>query len=248
MASFSPNGSVPDAQRMNKAFRNNAIEAAAAWLAVGLLSLARRIGQVKSLTNWRSALCTALVCQFLLPQGFAQQRVPLRLNILVLDGEGASNSLRSVGRQPTLRVEDENHQPVSGAAVVFTLPTDGAGGDFQGEKTQILSTDDQGMVTAHGFRTNQTPGKVVILVTASYRGVSSRVRITQYNASGPEDKSASGGHGKLITILAVIGAAGATGALVGMRQGSSASSSAGAAALPSIGITSGSISVGAPRQ
>jgi len=196
-----------------------------------------------------TALCYAMLFQLLLPEAGAQQPMPTRLNVLVLDGEGVSNNLRSPARQPVLRVEDENHEPVKGAAVVFILPTSGAGGDFEGSKSLIVTTDAMGMAAAHGLKTNQTPGKVVILATASYRGISSRVSITQFNTGTPEAKGSSGGHGKLIAILAVVGAAGAGGAIAGMHKGSGSSNSGGTVAptTTSIGISSASVTVGAPR-
>ena len=45
------------------------------------------------------------------------------LNIVIVEGEGATNNIRQrVARQPIIQVEDENHKPVAGAVVVFTLP------------------------------------------------------------------------------------------------------------------------------
>ena len=58
----------------------------------------------------------------------------------------AINNIRQrVSREPVVQVEDENHKPVAGAVVVFTLPTEGATGEFgNGSKNLTVTTDAQG--------------------------------------------------------------------------------------------------------
>src|ERR1700757_4916458 len=78
---------------------------------------------------------------------FAQQQaVPTQLNIVVVEGEGVINHIgQRVTHPPVVRVEDENHKPIAGAAVVFTLPTEGATGEFgNGSKNLMVMTDAQG--------------------------------------------------------------------------------------------------------
>jgi len=71
-------------------------------------------------------LCILIACPAL-----QAQSLPTELNLVVIEGEGATNNVRQrVARDPLVRVEDENHKPVAGAAVVFTLPTEGATGEF----------------------------------------------------------------------------------------------------------------------
>ena len=53
----------------------------------------------------------------------ATAQVAPMLNLVVLEGEGATNNIRQrTAREPIVRVEDENHRPVAGAIVVFTCP------------------------------------------------------------------------------------------------------------------------------
>src|ERR1035437_2705000 len=55
----------------------------------------------------------------------------MELNIVVVEGEGAINNVRQrAARAPVVRVEEQNHKPIAGAAVAFTLPTGGASGEF----------------------------------------------------------------------------------------------------------------------
>src|ERR1700750_980899 len=78
------------------------------------------------------------------------------LNLVVVEGEGAINNVRQrTARDPIIRGEDENHKPVGGAAVVFTLPSQGAGGSFaSGAQTLTVMSNNQGLAVARGFKPN----------------------------------------------------------------------------------------------
>ena len=78
---------------------------------------------------WFSAATTyLLVFQLAAIPTFAQDQAgPAKLNIVIVEGEGAINSVRQrVAREPVVQVEDENHKPVAGAAITFLLPNQGA--------------------------------------------------------------------------------------------------------------------------
>src|SRR3979409_61337 len=77
-----------------------------------------------------------------------------RLNIIVVEGEGAINNVKQrTSRETIVQVEDENHKPVAGAAVAFALPSQGAGGTFAGVGQNFSTiTDAQGRAVARGFR------------------------------------------------------------------------------------------------
>ena len=53
-----------------------------------------------------------------------------RLSVVIVEGEGAINNIRQrTAREPIVEVQDENHKPVAGAVVVFTvLPSNGGAG------------------------------------------------------------------------------------------------------------------------
>ncbi|MEO8371233.1 MAG: hypothetical protein ABI806_18760 [Candidatus Solibacter sp.] len=145
------------------------------------------------------------------------QTLPTELNIVVVEGEGATNNVRQrVARNPLVRVEDENHKPVAGAAVVFTLPTEGATGEFgNGAKTLTVLTDRDGTAAAQGLKMNPIAGKIPIHINASYRNLTARTTITQFSVLPPGAKpstaSSNGGHGALIAVLVAVGAAAAGG-------------------------------------
>jgi hypothetical protein len=170
------------------------------------------------------------------------QAAPM-LNLVVVEGEGATNNIRQrTARDPVVQVEDENHKPVAGAIVVFTLPSNGAGGAFaNGARTLSMVSDSKGQAVAHGFRPNGLKGQFQIHVNASFQGLTAAVAITQTNAVlTPSGATASAGvPTKLIVVLAVLGAAAAGGAYWATHSGSSTP--------PATTIAAGVGSVGPPR-
>ena len=208
-------------------------------------------------TPWKYIVKSlAVVLSFLIALPVLEaQVVPLQLNIVVVEGEGAINNVRErVAREPVVRVEDENHKPVAGAAIVFTLPTEGSTGEFtNGNKTLTTVTDSSGQAVAQGLKMNPIAGKVPIHVTASYRGLAANTSIMQFSVLPPGAKpprtttSSSGhGHGLLIGVLVVVGAAAAGGGayFATHSQSSSSSSTPPPAGPAAIGITPGTGTIG----
>jgi hypothetical protein len=163
-----------------------------------------------------------------------------RVNIVVVEGESFINNINGrANRETIVQVEDENHRPVAGAAVVFFLPSRGPSGNFpDGSKTLTVSSNAQGRAVAAGIRLNKVSGQMQIRVTASYGGETVSTVITQTNVTG-------GGAGLSTTakILIVIGVAGgaAAGAILATRGGSSSPT-----APSPISITAGTPSVNNP--
>jgi hypothetical protein len=201
-------------------------------------------------TQVLSVVLSISTCVHLLvPPIYGQDPPPTEIALVVVAGEGAVNNVgqRST-RDPSVRVEDENKKAVAGAAVVFTLPTDGASGVFgNGEKTLIVTTDKEGHAIASNLKVNQIPGKLQIHVSASFRGRTARTNITQFSMSVPGKRA--GGSGKtLFIVLAIAGAAAAGGVVAATGKGSS-SSPTGPSTPPvtPIGITPGTGTIGGAR-
>jgi hypothetical protein len=180
----------------------------------------------------------------------ATAQVAPMLNLVVLEGEGATNNIRQrTAREPIVQVQDENHKPVAGAIVVFTLPSNGAGGVFaNGARTLSIVSDNQGQAVARGFRPNGLKGQFQIRVNASHQGQTTSTSINQTNAvvgasGGPS--AHSGVSGKLIAVLAVAGAAAAAGAYYATHSGSGTTPNANT--TPNTTIAAGAGSVGPPR-
>jgi hypothetical protein len=199
--------------------------------------------------RYRSALLAAMM--FLpLASGAAAQDTGLKLNLVVVEGEGGINNIRQrTTREPIVQVEDENHKPVAGAVVVFTLPSQGAGGAFAGgQHTLTVMTDSQGRAVARGFTPNHIQGQYQIHVNASYNGQTASTAISQSNAvaGAAGGAAATGISAKLIVILAVAGAAAAGGAYYATHSGNGNGANSGTS--PSVvTISPGTGTVGPPR-
>jgi hypothetical protein len=192
---------------------------------------------------------------------FAQ--APPILNLVIVEGEGAINNVKQrVNRDPIVQVEDENHRPIAGAAVIFFLPDQGASGTFvNGSRTLTVMTNAQGRAVATGIRPNNVNGAMQIRVTASFQGATASAVINQMNTggsgsgSGSSGASAGAGGGGLSTgakiaiILLIAGGAAAGGVIAATHGGGSGSGSGGSGppSSPPIVITAGTPSVGAPK-
>jgi hypothetical protein len=157
--------------------------------------------------------------------------IPLRgqemLNLIVVEGEGAINNLRQrTARETIVQVEDENHKPVAGAVVVFTLPSQGAGGAFaNGAQTLTVTTNAQGRAVAQGLRVNRVAGRWQMRVNASSGGRTGTVTVTQTNAvaaaagAGAAGAAAGISAKVIVIVVAVAGAAAAGGVVAATRGG-----------------------------
>jgi hypothetical protein len=191
-------------------------------------------------------LCLFISFSGVLPQALAQD-APARIDIIVVEGEGATTNIRQrVSQDPVVRIEDDDHRPVAGAVVVFALPVSGASGEFaNGSKTLSIVTEKDGLAAAHGLRTNEVPGKLQIYVTASYRGLRARTLINQLIQAPPgvkapslESHTAKSG-GKWKWILLGVAAAGGAGAAFYFENRNSAGSP--------VSISAGTVVFGSPR-
>ena len=129
-------------------------------------------------------MCSLLAACLSGPPSLAQA-VPTKLNIVVVKGDGAvHDGRRRATSVPTVRIEDERHHPVASALVSFTLPTEGATGEFANHsRTITVMTDNEGTAVVKGLRTNQVPGKVPIHIDVWYRGLRAHGSMMQYNVS-----------------------------------------------------------------
>ena len=124
-----------------------------------------------------------------LDNGPAQASAPPApaLQIVILEGEDVSNNIKErTAREPIIQVQDENHKPVAGAAVLFSIDSQGshAGASFlHGAKTYTGTTDADGKVTAHGFQPNTHAGQFHVNVTASKGQLTTHTSIAQTNVA-----------------------------------------------------------------
>jgi hypothetical protein len=141
-------------------------------------------------------ICSLLAASLSGPPSLAQVLSP-ELNIVMVKGDGAEHDgRRHATPTPTVRIEDEHHHPVAGALVSFTLPTEGATGEFSNHsRTITVMTDNEGTAVVSQLRMNRVPGKVPIHIDVWYRGLRVHGSMMQYNVSrqGPRaDLTAAG--------------------------------------------------------
>ncbi len=188
-----------------------------------------------------SAVCLLLVNLWCMPAQVPQPR----LSIVIVEGEGAINNVKQrVNREPIVQVEDENHKPIAGAAVVFFLPNQGPSGVFaNGSKSLTVTTNADGRATASAITRNNLSGQMAVRVTAAFAGQTATATITQTNVA-----AAVTGISTTAKVLIILGIAGgvAAGVVVATRGGSSSSSTT-PPVTPPITISAGTPTVGAPK-
>ncbi len=165
---------------------------------------------------------------------------PKEIKIVVLEGEGAKNDIKSgAAVAPRVQVMDDKDQPVEGAEVIFRLPMAGASGAFSGwVRSQTVRTDSDGVAEAGGYAPNDTEGRFNIRVTAKAGQADASVVIAQSNVGGSSKRS-----NKKWWILGAIGA----GAGVAIGVAAARDSSSGGTVTTPVSIAAGPVSVGAPR-
>jgi hypothetical protein len=168
------------------------------------------------------------------------------LKIVILEGEDVSNNIKErTAREPIIQVQDENHKPVAGAAVLFSIDSQGghAGASFlHGAKTFTGTTDADGKVTAHGYHPNTHTGQFHVNVTASKGQLTSHATIAQTNVAAAASAATTAGitgfvatHVVLVTVVAAAVVAGSVSAGVVASNNNSTTT-----------ITTGTGTVGAP--
>jgi hypothetical protein len=146
---------------------------------------------------------------------------PKSLQIVILDDEAPLNNISErTAREPIVQVQDENHKPLAGAAVLFAIhpAAGGAGALFaNGASTLSVVTNSNGVARASGLVMNNVKGTWQLQVTASKDGLTSSTTINETNVvpdntqgNSDQNKPPShflGGHGlAVIAGIAIIGA------------------------------------------
>lgn len=165
------------------------------------------------------------------------------LEITVIDGDGSINNIRKhAAREPVVAVEDQNHNRISGAVVVFTLPNQGPGGTFaSGGNTLWTITDSGGRAIARGLRPNNLAGKFEIRVNASYEDKTAHLIMFQTNAGAAVPTHVS----KWVIVAAAIGAT--AGGIVAATAHGGGSSSPSTTTPSGVTVTPGAGTVGPPH-
>ena len=160
-----------------------------------------------------------------------------KLNIIVISGDGAINNIKSrTARETIVEVQDENHKPIAGAAVVFLLPDSGPG-LVSSNGTRMISTmtDAKGRAVARGLKPNGQSGRFNLQVRANYQQSTGQLVIAQSNII-----AAGAAISGLTVALIAVGAAVAAGTAVALTRNNDP-------AKASVGVSAGTPAAGAPR-
>lgn len=166
--------------------------------------------------------------------------------VRVIQGDNAINSIRMRrGHDPVVQVLDPTGEPLANATVSFLLPASGPSAAFGDSGLSLtVQTDQRGTAIGRGLIPNRLEGQFRIRATASWRGESASVTLTQTNAEAQETSSRS----KWIAIAAAVGGAAVGGIVLASRGGSDPTPGGSTGGNGSSGtIVPGTPSVGPPR-
>lgn len=172
------------------------------------------------------------------------------LKVTALAGNNALNDLeRGLMAPLVVQVLDQNDRPVEGAEVVFRFPLDGPGAVFRGGNTsQTVRTNGQGQAAAMNWTANNQVGSFSVRVTVVYGNqlgdaMVSMTNVTKIVGEGRGgQKQAKWYSSKWVKIALIAGGAATVAGIVLATRGGG-----GASTPPTITITPGSPTVGAPH-
>ncbi len=198
------------------------------------------------------AIAWVLLVGLLIPPAFGQSApVSPALNITIVGRNGARNDINArAAYEPVVQVEDEDHNPVAGALVSFTVPFGGPSGLFSnGAHTFAALTDQNGRARAEGLHANNQKGIYELKVSASFKGVRAETVIMETNVSGDEgyetmDSSTEPVQHRFSMKWILIGAGVAGGVVAGVL----AAKGGGSGAPTGLTVTPGTGTVGAPPK
>jgi len=140
----------------------------------------------------RTTSLALILALFVGPVARAQPARPLQIQLRMVVGDNTTQETGSLqGKKLSVEVTDEDGTPVSGVAVTFRLPEEGASGLFpDGSRSAVVYTTEQGQAAAPGIRWGANPGTVSIRVTAvkgsAHAGILARQQLIA-GATAPAD-------------------------------------------------------------
>jgi len=175
------------------------------------------------------------------------------LSLEIVDGEDAINDIKlGTAREPVVEVQDENHRPVAGAAVSFSL----ARHSLFNRTVFRATTNSTGRVHVNPLQLNNNPGRFEIHIKASYQGRTATITMHQTNVVGATGAAGATTAAPAVAAGAAAGAAAVpatTGLIAIVAIGAAVAAGATVGGLAATGVIGGSggkaatISVGTPH-
>ena len=123
------------------------------------------------------------------------------------------NDIRArTAREPIVEIRDENHKPVAGALILFTIDPSGGGAkrvSFGRAQSVSVRTDANGQAVAHGFQVAKQTGQVRVLVHATLGAAAADAVISQTNFSSAGNLHRTLSHHKVLISSAAVAVAAA---------------------------------------
>ncbi|MEO8130822.1 MAG: hypothetical protein ABJF23_24780 [Bryobacteraceae bacterium] len=147
-------------------------------------------------------------------------QTPSGIEVVVLEGDGATNSLAGKSLHPvTIMVQDAAKRPVEGALVSLVLPATGAGGSFSyGNTIETKHTGREGRVTFSGMHSRNVAGSFRGDVRASSNGLRGSGEFTQTNAEIDGPPHSRWTNKRTLIMVGVIAAGAGIGLGVGLHN------------------------------
>jgi hypothetical protein len=172
---------------------------------------------------------------------------PKSLYITIVAGEGALNDIRTrTAREPIVQVDDENHKPVAGALVLFSLDKSGTSyANFGGMSSISVHTNEAGRAVASGFQITGRRGTYTIHVRASYGSLVAEEAFIESNIkvlvpeSGPPAAMGGISHKKVWIVSSILAAGAIAGIVLATQQSSPTTVSAGTGTVGAPAAVSG---------
>ncbi len=186
---------------------------------ISMAALSRKTGLRQGSAH--SVRCLALSCVISLLYTAAHAQAsgtlqtaasaPKMLTIEIIEGEAELNDVRArTAREPIVQINDENHKPVAGALVLFSIQSGGGqpGATFAGLANYSTRTDALGRAVGRGFKPTKHTGNYQIQVQALFAGATAAAEIHETNiAKGSRISRLTTNHTTLVTVLDAAAAA-----------------------------------------
>ena len=206
------------------------------------------VGLVGS-TIARALIAMTVGCFLIAPIGLPGSQLPAQsLTITIIEGDGALNNIKlRTNREIIVQVEDQNHQPIAGAAVSAFLPNDGASGTFVGGGQMFNGTSAGNGRVIIRFKPNNVQGKYQVRLSASSQGQSAATVAAQTNVLSAATAGVGLSLAAKILIIVAVGAGAGAGIAVAQKGGTPPPSSGSTPSAITIGPGISGVTIGPPH-
>ncbi len=176
----------------------------------------------------------SLVLTFALMTAGLPAQTSSGLDVIVLEGDGATNSLAEHSLHPvTILVQNSAKRPMDGVTVSLVLPANGAGGHFRDSNTiETKRTNREGRVTFSGMHSRNLAGPFRAEVRATSGTMRGAASLSQTNAETGTPARGRWTNQRTLIMVGVLAAGVGIGLGVGLHNSSGSGTPAGYTVTP----------------